>query len=352
MCRTPCAGTATSGPAMAEDTTADTGSVSADATGDPPVVAPPRDVIPGGYVEPIRAAGAVLWRGTAPDHEVALVHRPNRDDWTLPKGKVKHGEHLLTAAAREVAEETGLAPTLGRRLPPQRYLRSGWPKQVEWWAARADASSSFVPNDEIDAVEWLPLPAARARLSYPHDVDVLDGFASVTGETFPVVLLRHTHAHEKRGWSGDDRLRPLTSAGRADALAAACVLASYGPLRVVSSAATRCTETVRSFASDHGTGIRTEEALTAPAAPLMENPERAFDHAAARAAFARVLEEKVPTVVCTHGELVPELMRDALRQLGAPVSQQLGLRKGAFWVLHVWTADRTLAAIERHTAHG
>ena len=40
--------------------------------------------------------------------EVALVHRPRYDDWSLPKGKVDPGETEPVTAVREVEEETGL----------------------------------------------------------------------------------------------------------------------------------------------------------------------------------------------------------------------------------------------------
>ena len=68
----------------------------------------------------VRAAGAVLWRPAGGGSQVALVHRPKYDDWSFPKGKLDPGEHVLLAAVREVAEETGLRVTLGRRLPPVR----------------------------------------------------------------------------------------------------------------------------------------------------------------------------------------------------------------------------------------
>ena len=62
----------------------------------------------------IRAAGAVLWRPSRRHGiRVALVHRPRYDDWSLPKGKVKPGEHLLVTALREVSEETGYRPRIG-----------------------------------------------------------------------------------------------------------------------------------------------------------------------------------------------------------------------------------------------
>ena len=60
----------------------------------------------------IRAAGAVLHR----DGLVAVVHRPQYDDWTLPKGKLDPGEDDREAAVREVEEETGHT-RLGRARP-------------------------------------------------------------------------------------------------------------------------------------------------------------------------------------------------------------------------------------------
>ncbi|QBI52347.1 NUDIX hydrolase [Streptomonospora litoralis] len=309
---------------------------------------PPRDTAPSGYLEPIRAAGAVLWRGDPQACEVALVHRPDRDDWSLPKGKVKNSEHLLTAAVREVTEETGLLPVLGRRVPPQRYLKNGWPKQVEWWAATASGESSFAPNDEIDRLEWLPVAEARRRATYGHDIQVLDNFATGPAETFPLILLRHASAGDKNSWDDDDLLRPLDSVGRGDAGELSRVLTALGTPRVVSSAAARCTETMLSYAVANGAEMRTERAFTA----RTSGSDTVFDTEGAHAAFARLIDEGLPTVVCTHGELVPGLMREALDRLDAPVSQQLSLRKGTFWVLHLSSADRQLAAVERHSVRG
>ncbi len=92
----------------------------------------------------IHAAGCVLWRlsdrDRGPGREVALVHRPRYDDWSLPKGKCQPGEHVLETAIREVAEETGGAVVLGRRLLSTSYQRDGRPKVVDYWAARPAAA--------------------------------------------------------------------------------------------------------------------------------------------------------------------------------------------------------------------
>lgn len=310
--------------------------------------APGRGIPPGGYLEPIRAAGAVLWRGEPGEREVALVHRPERADWTLPKGKVKNREHVLGAAVRETAEETGLLPVLGRRLPPQRYLKDGWPKQVEWWAATARGESRFEPGDEVDALAWLPVDRARDRLTYGSDAEVLDAFAAGPAETVPLVLLRHASAGSKGGRDGDDLLRPLDAAGCGDADALARVLPALGTVRVVSSEAARCVETVTPYSAANGAPMRTERAFTAYSA----RTGTTVDAEAARAALDALIDEGVPTAVCTHGELVSGLVRAALGRLDAPVPQQPSLRKGAFWVLHLSRADGRLAAMERHSARG
>src|ERR1035441_4476239 len=147
----------------------------------------------------IRAAGCVLWRPGARGAEIALVHRSRYDDWSLPKGKREPGEHVLETAVREVAEETGVAVVLGRRLRSTRYQRG-----------------------------------ERPKLSYARDADVLDDFASGPADTVPCILLRHSGAGSKGGWPADDLLRPLDAQGLRDAEVLARLLSCYAPPRGLS----------------------------------------------------------------------------------------------------------------------
>ncbi|MFJ4851201.1 NUDIX hydrolase [Streptomyces sp. NPDC088733] len=126
---------------------------------------------------PILAAGAVLWRRSPVDGglEIALVHRPKYDDWSLPKGKLKRGETAVDGARREVKEETGLDCVLGVPLPSSMYAVDGRPKVVRYWAAEAGAGA-FVPNREVDRMIWLPPVAARHRLTHERDLPVVDAF--------------------------------------------------------------------------------------------------------------------------------------------------------------------------------
>ena len=122
----------------------------------------------------VRAAGGVVWRrDPAGALEVLAVHRPQYDDWTLPKGKLLPGEGDEEAALREVEEETGLRCELGPELPSSAYRDGhGRPKVVRFWAMRA-LGGAFRPHDEVDEIRWLSLPEAADALTYEGDRTVL-----------------------------------------------------------------------------------------------------------------------------------------------------------------------------------
>jgi 8-oxo-(d)GTP phosphatase len=295
----------------------------------------------------IRAAGAVLWRPAGSGTQVAVLHRPKYDDWALAKGKVEPGEHVLLTAVREVGEETGLPVTLGLRLPPVDYLVGEHPKQVEYWAAQVDPAAPFVPNEEVDQLDWVALDQARSRLSYDHDADVMDAFAAAPRPTVPLILLRHASAGSKDDWPLDDMSRPLDAAGEQQAAVLARLLSCFGAGRVLSSPTERCLATVRPFAALTGAQLEEEPALAvapdaAPAARILAP--------AARQAMARAAKDGRPVVVCAHRENLPLLRSAALAALGAQDVAAPPLGKAEFQVLH--RAHGRLAGTERHQPDG
>ena len=86
---------------------------------------------PNRYIE---AAGGALWRPAlgGPGVEVALVHRPKYDDWSLPKGKLTTDEHPIIGAVREVWEETGFQLDPADLLGPvaHRHVVHGYSDRV------------------------------------------------------------------------------------------------------------------------------------------------------------------------------------------------------------------------------
>jgi 8-oxo-(d)GTP phosphatase len=289
---------------------------------------------------PVPAAGALVWRPAAGTSagaggvDVLLVHRPRYDDWSFPKGKLDPGEHVTTAAVREVGEETGLDVRLGIPLPQQQYAAApGLTKRVHYWAARPvgddRAVEDYPPNREVDEVRWLRLDRARERLSYARDVDVLDAFAVGAFRCEPLLVLRHAQALARETWSGPDRERGLAAAGEREACALVPLLRAYGMRRVLSSDAVRCTSTVRPYAEAAGLRVEVDHRLS---------EEGLHDRAVARRVEA-LLADDTPTVVCSHRPALPAVF-DAL---GVP---DPGLRPGAFVVVH--HEHGRLRATEQH----
>jgi len=131
--------------------------------------------------EVVRAAGGIVVRaGESGGWEVGVVHRPDRLDWTLPKGKIEMGESPTECAIREVAEETGYRCDLGRFVGEVEYVdRRGRRKIVSYWLMQP-ADGAFLPTQEVDELRWLPLADARRLLTYPHDRDLLQSVIDQT----------------------------------------------------------------------------------------------------------------------------------------------------------------------------
>lgn len=256
---------------------------------------------------PIRAAGAVLVREDATGPRVAVIHRPHRTDWTLPKGKVDPGEVLPQTAVREVAEETCLRVTLGAPLTTQEYDVAGTAKTVHYWRANSVAGD-FAPTDEVDELRWLPTAEATALLTYSHD-RALVAEAVAAPPTIPLLLVRHAHAGDGQRWRAEGRedlLRPLSDRGRKSVPAITGLAHAFGVRRVVTSPAARCTATVA--------GLRHEVAWE-------ENPWL-YDGAdigtpGFNAVIADALMAPEATAVCAHGEQVDWLTAHLGHRLAA-----------------------------------
>ncbi len=118
----------------------------------------------------VRAAGGLVFR----DGEVLLVHRPQYDDWTFPKGKANEGESDEDCALREVHEETGLRCELEDEIGATEYTDAkGRPKRVRYWRMRTIADDGFEPNDEVDERRWVAAGAAPDLLTYDRDRELL-----------------------------------------------------------------------------------------------------------------------------------------------------------------------------------
>ncbi len=284
-------------------------------------------------VPPIAAAGVVVSR----KGEVLLVHRPKYDDWSFPKGKVDPGEHVTTAAVREVAEETGLDIRLGPPLSTQRYtVRNGQErtKIVSYWTGRViggDDVATYQPNAEIDAVEWVSIDKAPDWLTYDRDRETLAERALLGRRSEPLIVLRHGKARSRKSWTKDDRERPLGKVGLLQADEVVPILGAYGIRRILSSSSRRCWTTLSPFADVSDIDLEVTRDLS---------EEDATARSVARHVH-RLLIKAEPTVLCTHRPVLPHVYE----ALGVPDPK---LRPGAMLVVH--HRNGHVLATEQHQA--
>jgi 8-oxo-(d)GTP phosphatase len=282
----------------------------------------------GGELE-VRAGGGVVRRRGPQGPEIALVHRPRYDDWTLPKGKADEGETDVASALREVREETGLQCELGPEVTQVRYRdRLDRPKVVRYWLMYP-ASGGFVPNAEVDRLRWMPPDHALAALTYPRDRHVVQKMLAFDA---PLYLVRHAKAGDREAWTEDDRLRPLTGKGRRQAEALVEAFADRRVDRIVSSPFDRCVQTVRPLAIARHLSVEDNDSL-AEGASLPD--VLAFLRGAAGA-----------VVMSTHGDVIPSVVLH-MAERGLPMQDPPRWQKGSTWILE---REAGLFSVARYVA--
>jgi 8-oxo-dGTP pyrophosphatase MutT (NUDIX family)/phosphohistidine phosphatase SixA len=286
--------------------------------------------------QPIRAAGAVLWRPAGTGIEICVVHRPYRADWSLPKGKLDGAEHPLAAAVREVLEETGVHGEPQLRLPEVAYtLPDGVPKTVEFWLMRAGDGPAADPVDptEVDAVVWLSPAEALARLSYPDDRRLVEHVTALPPVTAVTALVRHAHAGKRSEFDGNDALRPIDANGRAEAETLGLVVSLIAPRRLFAATPLRCRQTLEPLAGRLGLPIVAESAFAEPAT-VDEVPARVK----LGATRLTELRDGPRTAVCSQGKVIPGILATLA---GAEDPAPYKTPKGTGWIL-TWSGDRVV----------
>ncbi|KQP57806.1 NUDIX domain-containing protein [Agreia sp. Leaf283] len=301
------------------------------------------------------AAGAVCWRVVDGKIKVLLIHRTRHKDVSLPKGKLDPGEVLPQTAVREIAEETGLKVALGVPLGVTNYVMPNHrEKVVHYWAAEvteeAVLNSTFVPNNEVAALEWMPVARALASISYKRDAEILKRFQALVDDglmsTFAIIALRHAKAIPAFDFDGRDSARPLTHRGELEAQSIVAGLSAFGPAVIRSSTALRCQQTVAPTAEALGITVKKTDSIA----------QDAFENGTSdiRSQVGKRVRRRVTSILCSHGPVLPEIMREVALATGstklASISRAGDLPVAGYTVIHL-SRDRPgagIIAIETH----
>lgn len=165
----------------------------------------------------------------------------------------------------------------------------------------------------------------------------------------PILFVRHGNAGRRSSYKGDDRMRPLSKRGAAQARALVPLLAEHRPQRILSSPYVRCFETVQP----------TAEALGLPVESIEELAEGHGEET------LRLMERMVgeAAVLCTHGDVATAVLvaltanaAEAAEATDATDATDAGnnppprrLQKGEVWVIQSVGGRLTITAHLRPT---
>ena len=121
-----------------------------------------------------KSCGAVIYaeRNAARLYLVEWMQKGHR---SLCKGHVEGDESEHQTAAREILEETGLSVTFvdGFRRTIAYSPYDDCRKTVVFFLARAESTCVRPQEEEVRAIQWLPLEEAMAALTFDSDRETL-----------------------------------------------------------------------------------------------------------------------------------------------------------------------------------
>lgn len=145
-----------------------------------------------------RSAGLLLYRFKDKHPQYFLVHpggpfwqKKDIGSWSIPKGEVEEGEDYLSAAIREVSEETGINIDFERRdFIELKEVNQNPGKKVIAWAVKADLDEAAIKSNhfemewpaksgkkqtfpEVDKARWFGFEEARRKI-LPGQIPILE----------------------------------------------------------------------------------------------------------------------------------------------------------------------------------
>ncbi len=129
---------------------------------------------------PELAVGAIVVH----DERLLLIRRgrgPASGSWSVPGGRVEHGELVAEAAVRELREETGLEGVCGSLVGVvERFIDDAHFVILDHWVTLLEPDAPATAGDDAAEVAWVPVrEVAEWRLidglaEFLHDHQIIE----------------------------------------------------------------------------------------------------------------------------------------------------------------------------------
>jgi ADP-ribose pyrophosphatase YjhB (NUDIX family) len=106
--------------------------------------------------------------------------------WGLPQGYIEFGEDFLTAAIREVKEETGLDVEIRSIINVVSNLLSPGLHTLAIVLAAGVAGGELRAGDDLETLEWVPLSGPLPEMAFEADEWIIGRYQMKLEEGLPV----------------------------------------------------------------------------------------------------------------------------------------------------------------------
>jgi ADP-ribose pyrophosphatase YjhB (NUDIX family) len=133
--------------------------------------------------------GFVFYRNPYPTVSILLIHdnkvllgkrsaEPGQGKWALPSGYIEFEDDFLTAAIREVKEETGVTIEILSILNVQSAFLPPEYHYLTIYLLARPTGGRLHPQDDLADVNWFSLSEPLPDLAFPPDVQLIQTYST------------------------------------------------------------------------------------------------------------------------------------------------------------------------------